>query len=179
VGEDYSDELQKWISEEYSGTLQNWINEEFAPETKELILNEANQNISEFMESQKSDRLNQIDKMLESIDSLGGGKDALDKIIKEERQTSKYKGVYVVENMPSQYQPVWNTLSEAKQQEIIRSSRAYDFTKEGVLEKFWANADLSDKLLTENKDNKSLEQNSGNTFYESVARRMNTLRGII
>ena len=47
--------------------------------------------------------------------------------------------IVIVENMPAEYQPSWETLTEARQKEIIRSSRMYDFTKEGVLESFWAN----------------------------------------
>jgi hypothetical protein len=151
ITEEYTPEIGNWITEEYSTTIENWINEEFAVAQKEDILNEAYENVNMFIESKKEEKLDFIDKMLEGIDNLDSST-ALDKLVKEQEETNKFKGVYVVENMPSQYAPVWAGLSESKQQEIIRSSRMYDFTKEGVLESFWANADLSEKqVITESK----------------------------
>jgi len=47
--------------------------------------------------------------------------------------------------MPAQYKPSWELLDETRQDEIVRSSKLYDFTKAGVLESFWANVDFSKK----------------------------------
>ena len=175
INEEYTSSVKDYINEEYSATLQNWINEEFVPAQKEAILNEAYQNVNEFLESKKDDRLSQIDKMLESIDAMGGTA-AVDALVKEQNETNKFKGVYVVENMPSQYAPIWNGLSEAKQTEIIRSSRLYDFTKAGVLESFWANADLTDKPINENQQPNGGAQPTQISFIDSVAMRMKSLR---
>ena len=172
INEEYSATLQNWINEEYSATLQNWINEEMIPAQKEAILEEAYQNVNEFLESKKDDRLSQIDKMLESIDAMGGTA-AVDAIVKEQNEANKFKGVYVVENMPSQYAPLWNGISEAKQAEIIRSSRLYNFTKPGVLESFWASVDFTEKPINENQNN---NQPVTTSFQDMVAARMRSLR---
>ena len=172
INEEYSATLQNWINEEYSATLQNWINEEMIPAQKEAILEEAYQNVNEFLESKKDDRLSQIDKMLESIDAMGGTA-AVDAIVKEQNEANKFKGVYVVENMPSQYAPLWNGISEAKQAEIIRSSRLYNFTKAGVLESFWASVDFTEKPINENQNN---NQSTTTSFQDMVAARMRSLR---
>lgn len=172
ITEEYSGTLQNWINEEYSATLQNWINEEMIPAQKEAILEEAYKNVNEFLESKKDDRLSQIDKMLESIDAMGGTA-AVDAIVKEQNEANKFKGVYVVENMPSQYAPLWNGISEAKQAEIIRSSRLYNFTKAGVLESFWASVDFTEKPINENQNN---NQPTTTSFQDMVAARMRSLR---
>ena len=157
VNEEYSAKVNEWVTEEFAGSLDKWISEEFAVKYKEEILNEAYANVNAFMESNKANRLEQIDKMLEAVDSIGTTNE-LDKIISEQKQNAKYHGVYVVENMPAQYEPSWNGISEARQEEIIRSSKMYDFTKAGVLESFWANVDFTDvekveeKPLNENLD---------------------------
>ena len=64
--------------------------------------------------------------------------------------------------MPAQYKPVWNGLSESKQNEIIRSSRMYDFTKEGVLESFWNNANLTETVVVEKQDTSIVENYQNN-----------------
>ena len=133
ITEEFSATINNWVTEEFGSTIEGWINEEFAPAHKETILKEAYENVNMFIESKKNEKLDFIDKMLESIDSTETS-NALEAIVKEQEEQNKFKGVYVVENMPAQYKPVWNGLSESKQQEIIRSSRMYDFTKEGVLD---------------------------------------------
>ena len=65
-------------------------------------------------------------------------------MLNEKKAEEKYAGVYVVENMPAEYAPLWTMCSEVKQQEIIRSSRMYDFTKPGIMEKFWATIDFTE-----------------------------------
>ena len=174
INEEYSQTIENWVNEEYSATLQNWVNEELIPSQKETILSEAHQNIADFLESKKDDRLSQIDKMLESIDAMGGTA-AVEQIVKEQKEATKFAGVYVVENMPSQYAPIWNGLSEAKQTEIIRSSRMYDFTKNGVLESFWANVDFNEKPIVENKGTEGAP--AAMNYIDSIAARMKSLRG--
>jgi hypothetical protein len=119
------------------------------------------------MEAQKTEKLDFIDKMLESIDSQTST-NVLESIVKEQEEQNKFKGVYVVENMPAQYKPVWNGLSESRQQEIIRSSRMYDFTKEGVLESFWNNANLNETIVKESNTTNDVVMN----YQSNVAAQM-------
>ena len=166
VCEEFAPQVEGWITEEFAPQVEGWITEEFAPEHE----NKINENINQFMESQKSAKLDEIDALLESMAS---NKDAALEIMKEEKAKDKYTGVYVVENMPAQYQPAWNGLNEEKQAEILRSSKAYDFTKEGVLESFWAAVDFN----TEKKDTKVNENlDITSNYYAGIVAQMNRLR---
>ena len=166
VCEEFAPQVEGWICEEFAPQVEGWITEEFAPEQE----NKINENINEFMESQKSAKLDEIDALLESMAS---NKDAALEIMKEEKAKDKYAGVYVIENMPAQYQPAWNGLNEERQAEILRSSKAYDFTKEGVLESFWAAVDFNTEKK-ETKVNENLDQTSG--YYNNIIAQMNRLR---
>ena len=171
ICEEYSGELQNWICEEFGGTLEGWITEEFAPEHKSEIVDEVNENVNEFFESQKDDKLNAIDKLLESIDSADDTHvvEALNT-----QQNNKFAGVYVVENMPNEYRPTWQMLDESRQNEIIRSSRMYDFTKPGVLESFWATSMKSEKF--ENGTANATPLNESSSYADIIASRMRALR---
>ena len=171
ICEEYSGELQNWICEEFGGTLEGWITEEFAPEHKSEIVDEVNENVNEFFESQKDDKLNAIDKLLESIDSADDTHvvEALNT-----QQNNKFAGVYVVENMPNEYRPTWQMLDESRQNEIIRSSRMYDFTKPGVLESFWATNMKSEKF--ENGTANTTPLNESSSYADIIASRMRALR---
>ena len=166
VCEEFAPEVQNWVCEEFAPVVDSWINEEFSPE----IQNKVNENVSAFMESQKAGRLEEIDSLLESI-SDNANKD-LETIVKENANDVKYQGVYVVENMPNEFRPSWELLSEARQKEIIRSSRMYDFTKEGVLESFWANVDFDKK---EQKVNESV-QSPMSDYHSRIVSQMKHLR---
>ena len=137
VVEEFAPEVQNWVTEEFAPVVDSWINEEFAPEQMQSIEQKVNENVSAYLAENKAGRLEEIDSLLETIENNSNKE--LEDIVKENTSDDKYKGVYVVENMPAEYQPSWETLTEARQKEIIRSSRMYDFTKEGVLESFWAN----------------------------------------
>ena len=168
VCEEFAPTVEGWITEEFAPTVEGWITEEFAPEQE----NKINENVNEFMESQKSAKLDEIDALLESMSS---NKDAALEIMKEEKEKDKYAGVYVVENMPAQYKPLWAGLNEARQAEIIRTSKVYDFTKEGVLESFWdsvtfTNESVSTQQVNENKDITS-------NHYDSIVKQMLRFRG--
>jgi hypothetical protein len=105
--------------------------------------------------------------MLESIDNEKETS-ILDELVKEQSNTNRFKGVYVVEQMPAEYAPIWNGLSESKQDEIVRSSRMYDFTKEGVLESFWSNADLTEKPVKQVNESVDIINN----YHNNVAAQM-------
>ena len=171
VCEEFAPEVQNWVCEEFGGTLEGWITEEFAPEHKSDIINEVNENVNEFFELQKDDKLNTIDKLLESIDSTDDTHvvEALNT-----QQNNKFAGVYVVENMPNEYRPTWQMLDESRQDEIIRSSRMYDFTKPGVLESFWATSMKSEKF--ENGTANVTPLNESSSYADVIASRMRALR---
>ena len=171
VVEEFSPEIQGWITEEFAPVVEGWITEEFAPEQSQAIENKVNENVSAFMESQKAGRLEEIDGLLESIANDDNA--SVNKIVEEEGKNNKYKGVYVVENMPAEYRPSWELLTEARQQEIIRSSRMYDFMKEGQIEKFWANVDFNQQnpvYVNEAKENPM------EAYQNSIAAKMKALR---
>lgn len=162
ITEEYSPEIQKWITEEYSPTIEGWINEELLPtvdswineecipEHKSAIMEEMNNNVSEFLESKKTEKLSNIDNLLEAIENRGTKDEALE-LLKESKEDAKYKGVYVVENMPDQYKPQWEMATESKKEDIIRRSKMYNFTKAGVLESFWSTVDFNETPITESK----------------------------
>ena len=193
IVEEYSPEVQNWIVEEYSPEVQGWITEEFAPEVQGWITEEfapviegwiteefapsiedkVNENVSAFMESQNAGRLDEIDNILESI--AQDQNSDINKIIAEQNNTNKYKGIYVVESMPAEYKPSWELLTEARQQEIIRSSKMYDFTKEGVLESFWANVNFGKDETKQVNEN---HNDPVNSYQNNIVLRMKALRGL-
>ena len=166
--EEFAPAIEGWINEELVPTIDTWINEECLPEYKNNIINEVNSNVSAFLESQTEDKLTSIDNLLEAIEKKGTDNAALD-LLKEKKAEEKYAGVYVVENMPAEYAPLWTMCSEAKQQEIIRSSRMYDFTKPGIMEKFWATIDFTEAKPV----NETLAPESN--YHNSIAMQMRRL----
>ncbi len=181
VVEEYSPEVQGWITEEFAPEVQGWITEEFAPvvegwiteEFAPVIEDKVNENVSAFMESQKAGRLDEIDNILESI--AQDQNSDVNKIVAEQNKYNKYKGIYVVESMPAAYRPSWELLTEARQQEIIRSSKMYDFTKEGVLESFWANVNFGKDETKQVNEN---HNDPVNSYQNNIVARMKALRGL-
>ena len=185
ITEEYSGTLQKWINEEYSGTLQKWIvehfadniekwvNEEVMPQYKNSITEEINSNLSQYLEtkniSECSNKFSAIDKVLEKLsekaDSLN--KEDVKKVINE-TSTSKFKGVFVVENMPLQYRPLFEALDENRQEEIVCSARMYDFTKPNALESFWANQDFNVIKINESANNAKEQNPAANNVITSM-----------
>ena len=172
IVEEYSPEVQGWITEEFAPVVEGWVTEEFAPEQSENIEKKVNENVSAFMESQKAGRLDEIDSLLESIAQDDNAD--VRQIVKEHQEEMKWKGVYVVENMPAEYLPSWQLLDEQRQQDIVRSSKMYDFTKEGVLESFWANVDFN---KTETKQVNETA-NPVESYQNNIIARMKSLRGL-
>ena len=140
VTEEFAPEVQNWVTEEFAPVIEGWITEEYTPENNATIEAKVNENVSAFMESQKSAKLSDIDALIESLENKD---EAISQLVKEQKAQDKFAGVYVVENMPAEYQPSWNALSEERQEEIVRTSKAYDFKKDGVLESFWQSVDFT------------------------------------
>ncbi len=169
ITEEYSPEVQGWITEELVPTIDSWINEEFAPEHKNTILEEVNTNINAFMENRKEESLSNIDNLLEAIENKGKVDEALE-LLQQKQVDDKYKGVYVVEHMPAEYMPRWEMISEAKQQDIIRRSKMYNFTKPGVLESFWSTINFEEAPITES------QQPVQDTYHSGIFKKMALLR---
>ena len=173
ITEEFAPEVQNWITEEFAPVVDSWVNEEFAPEHIKNVEDKVNENVNAFMESQKVGRLEEIDSLLESVDTADD-KSAVAQIVKEHAEENKWKGVYVVENMPAEYTPSWQLLTEARQQEIVRSSRMYDFTKEGVLESFWANQDFDQRDVKQ--VNEDVNNNVTSDYHKRIVAQMMHLR---
>lgn len=179
ITEEYSGTLQKWITEHFAGSIEQWVNEEVTndfkenirkwineevmPQYKNSITEEINSNLSEYLESknvsESSSKFASIDKVLEKLSEKAASltKEDVKKVINE-TSTSKFKGVFVVENMPLQYRPMFEALDENRQEEIVCSARMYDFTKPNALESFWANQDFNVVKINESANN-NVEQN--------------------
>ena len=158
VCEEFAPEVQNWITEEFSPEVQNWVTEEFAPviegwlgdEFTPNVITEAvdskisdletriNENVSSFLEAKKDERFVGIDKMLESLEGLGTEEEVLEKLTEAQKADTTFAGYFAVENMPAQYRPMWESLATDRKIEIARQSKMYDFTKQGILESFWA-----------------------------------------
>ncbi len=166
--DEFAPMIEGWINEELVPTIDTWINEECIPEHKNNIINEVNSNVSAFLESQAEDKLTSIDNLLEAIEKKGADNAAIE-LLEETKAEEKYAGVFVVEHMPAEFVPMWTMCSEAKQQEIIRSSRMYDFTKPGIMEKFWATVDFTEAKPV----NEALAPESN--YHNSIANQMRRL----
>ena len=158
VTEEFAPEVQNWVTEEFAPEVQNWVTEEFAPviegwlgdEFTPNVITEAvdskisdletriNENVSSFLEAKKDERFVGIDKMLESLEGLETEKEVLEKLTEAQKADTTFAGYFAVENMPAQYRPMWESLSTDRKIEIARQSKMYDFTKQGILESFWA-----------------------------------------
>ena len=142
VTEEFAPEIQGWLTEEFAPVVEGWINDEYTP----MMESKVNTNVSKYLAENQTTRLEEIDSLLEAIADTDntGIKQAID----ETRTNDKYAGMYCVENMPAEYSVKWNMISEEKKDEIVRSSRMYDFTKNGVLESFWANVKFDEPVQT-------------------------------
>ena len=172
IVEQYSPEVQKWIVENYSGELQNWITEHFGKE----LTNKINENVSEYLESKSNDKFDNIDRMLEMLESGQGSKENEIQMLKEqqEKNLGKYATCYAIVNMPNEYRPMFEGLSDQKKDEIALQSRAYDFTKTGVMESFWAGIDFNEKPVQNINENNT--QNPVDNYMSSIAAQMMALR---
>ena len=172
IVEQYSPEVQNWIVENYSDELQNWITEQFGKE----LTNKINENVSEYLESKSNDKFENIDRMLEMLESGQGSKENEIQMLKEqqEKNLGKYANCYAIVNMPNEYRPMFEGLSEQKKDEIALQSRAYDFTKTGVMESFWAGIDFNEKPVQNINENHN--QNPVDSYMANIAAQMMALR---
>ena len=183
ICEEFAPEVQNWILEEFSPTVENWLNEEFTPETVVNAVNESvnskvtelenriNENVNSYLESQKDNRFVGIDKMLESLSELDSKEAALEALTEAQKKDTTFAGYFAIENMPSQYRPMWESLNDDRKIEIARQSKMYDFTKMGILESFWAGVKFENnpRIVTESADIVS-------NYHAGIAAQMRKLR---
>ena len=152
VSEEFAGTVENWIAEEYSTVVENWINDEYAPILENRINESVNENVSQYISENNAARLDEIDSLLETLSDDKNS--AVAELVKETKAADKYANIYAVKNMPAEFVPSWNMIDEARKDEIVRSSKMYDFTKEGVLESFWGSVDFEKKqeVIKESKD---------------------------
>ena len=177
ITEHFAEGIERWVNEEvtndYKENMRKWINEEVMPKYKNVITEEINSNLSKYLESknitESSNKFASIDKVLEKLSEKASllTKEDAKKVINE-TSTSKFKGVFVVENMPLQYRPMFEALDEKKQEEIVCSARMYDFTKPNALESFWANQDFNVTQINENVDENKIQNPVANNVITSM-----------
>ena len=152
VTEEFAGTVENWIAEEYSSVVEDWINEEYAPILENRINESVNANVAQYISENNAARLDEIDSLLETLSDDKNS--AVAELVKETKAADKYANIYAVKNMPAEFVPSWNMIDEARKDEIVRSSKMYDFTKEGVLESFWGSVDFEKKqeVIKESKD---------------------------
>ena len=152
VTEEFAGTVENWIAEEYSSVVEDWINEEYAPILENRINESVNANVAQYISENNAARLDEIDSLLETLSDDKNS--AVAELVKETKAADKYANIYAVKNMPAEFVPSWNMIDEARKDEIVRSSKMYDFTKEGVLESFWGSVDFDKKqeVIKESKD---------------------------
>lgn len=152
VTEEFAGTVENWIAEEYSSVVEDWINEEYAPILENRINESVNANVAQYISENNASRLDEIDSLLETLSDDKNS--AVAELVKENKAADKYANIYAVKNMPAEFVPSWNMIDEARKDEIVRSSKMYDFTKEGVLESFWGSVDFDKKqeVIKESKD---------------------------
>ena len=163
VTEEFAGTVENWIAEEYSSVVESWINDEYAP----VLENKINENVSQYISENKAARLDEIDSLLETLSDDKNS--AVEELVKETKTADKFANVYAVKNMPAEYIPSWNMIDEARQEEIVRSSKMYDFTKEGVLESFWSSIDF-DKKVEKVEESKDIVNDYHNNVYAQMMR---------
>ena len=152
ISEEFAGTVENWIAEEYSTVVENWINDEYAPILENRINESVNENVAQYISENNAARLDEIDSLLETLSDDKNS--AVAELVKETKAADKYANIYAVKNMPAEFVPSWNMIDEARKDEIVRSSKMYDFTKEGVLESFWGSVDFEKKqeVIKESKD---------------------------
>lgn len=200
IGKEFAPIIESWINSEFAPIVESWVNSEFAPiiegwvtdefgktvdswmttEVKESITKELNENANAYF-NEKFAKLNEnkfdmIDKMLESIGTTSTSKEHLENVLNEsQKNDTKFSNFFAVTNMPNEYRPLWEMLDDNRKNEIALTSRAYDFTKAGVLESFWAGIDFkkpSTQQVTESQKNVT----PGSNLVSSVAKAMLKMR---
>lgn len=183
ITKEYSPVVEGWVTKEFGQVLENWTVTEFGKKINEWVESEVvpsiNKNVSEFLECQKAEdadkRFENIDRLLEAIQAPAAP--AAQILTEQQNADKKFASFPAIMNMPNQYRPMWEMLDESRKEEVAMMSRAYDFTKNGVLESFWAGIDFSKKNPSEAKITESAQPtNSLANNIVAAMMRMRTVR---
>ena len=166
VSEEFAGTVENWIAEEYSTVVENWINDEYAPILENRINESVNENVAQYISENNAARLDEIDSLLETLSDDKNS--AVAELVKETKAADKYANIYAVKNMPAEFVPSWNMIDEARKDEIVRSSKMYDFTKEGVLESFWGSVDFEKKQEVIKESNDIVADYHSNIFAQMM-----------
>jgi hypothetical protein len=145
VVEEFAPEVQNWIVEEYSPEVQNWIVEEYSPEHLKLV-NEAGcgggKRKKNVEEDEEYDTVKAGDKKTKEVvtDKATG------KPVCKDGKKSCVSESYILNNMPSKYKSVWESLSDGDKKNIIDSSKLYNFNSHTNIIKFWESKLATDKV---------------------------------
>ncbi|MBO5003724.1 MAG: hypothetical protein J6D03_00355 [Clostridia bacterium] len=164
ICEEFAPEIEGWVNEEFAPQIEGWITEEFAPANNQQV----NENVSAYIESQKQNKYDSIDRMLTALEESKNNVDVQTALAS--LNTDKYSANPIVEGMPAEYKPMWEMLNEERKNEILRQARAYDFTKKGVMESFWATVKFK------NNESKPVNENIQPTYHNAIINQMKRLR---
>ena len=141
IVEEYSPEVQNWIVEEYSPEVQNWIVEEYSPEHLKLV-NEAcgggGKRKKNVEEDEEDDTVKADSKKPKDV--------VTDKTTCKTDKKSCVSESFILNNMPSKYKSVWESLSDKDKKSILESSKLYNFNSHTNILKFWESKLATDKV---------------------------------
>ncbi len=141
----FADGIQKWVVEEFAGEVQNWIVEEYTPVVNEWFdksIDESMKNIE--VPVQETNTLDKVDQILDMLESREVNKPIIDMgVIKE----SKFDGQSFIATMPDHIVPKWEMASDLVKENLSSKAKLYDFSKEGVIDAFWAKASFAEPVI--------------------------------
>ena len=153
IVEEYSPEVQNWIVEEYSPEVQNWIVEEYSPEVQNWIVEEYSpEHLKVVNEACGGDvkRKKNVEEEEEDDTVKADNKKPKDVVTdKTTCKTDKKSCVsesFILNNMPSKYKSVWESLSDKDKKSILESSKLYNFNSHTNILKFWESKLATDKV---------------------------------
>ena len=168
VVEEFAPEVQNWVVEEFTPEVQNWVVEEFAPEVQNWVVEEFAPEVQNWVvEEFAPEYLNQINESTDKCSCKKCEKEVEKPTVEPTKAPKKKSCVsesFILDNMPSKYKSVWESLSENHKQNILESSKLYNFNSNSNILKFW------ESKLAPNKVNqvKTAEQQM---FNESLVNR--------
>ena len=166
--EEFAPEIQNWIIEEYSPEIQNWIIEEYSPEVQNWIVEEYTPEHLNQINEGSACTCKKCEKEVEE-DEKDDKKSTAEPTTVPTKAPKKscVSESFILDNMPSKYKGIWENLSEEHKQNIIESSKLYNFNSNTNILKFWESKLATDKVnnvkATETKlFNESLINSSNN-----------------
>ncbi len=148
VVEEYSPEVQGWFINEAAPTfadgIQNWIVEEYTPVVNDWFDTTVEESMKSIQPIQENNTLSTVDKILDMLESKEEKKPVINMgLIKE----SKFDGQAFLSTMPDHIVAKWEMASDVVKENLSSKAKLYDFSKEGVVESFWAKASFAEPIV--------------------------------